>query len=820
MALTIWTEQSGYSFGTFQERAIIDQLLPVDNDDGVIYSVISGTLPPGTRLVGNTIKGTPYEVPRLTTFNFCIRASKGVDISDRTFNIIIDGSDEPIFTTAEGNLDIGLYKQYFVLDSTYIEYQIEAYDTDTATGQHLSYFIAHGDGELPPGTMLTEDGRIIGYVEPVLSIKPEDGNGWYDTGFYDVVAYDFGYRSTNGYDSYIYDTVDFDYSLPSFRPKKLNRNYEFTVTITDGDSVSKRTFSIFVVGDDYFRADNNVLLDSTGLFTADVTYLRAPIWVTSSDLGTFRANNYLVIFLDTYEVDELVDFNIISATDAWLQSHEYNVNDLIKVSDTSSFICITAHTSTTSIDITKWAPYGLPPNMIFDYGSADIYGRIPYQPEITETYRFTVSATRYSDYADESAVSYRTFKVQIIGEIDSILTWNTAEYLGSLNANYISTLKVQATSSVINAVLQYSIIDGELPNGLSLTLDGEIVGMVTQFSDIEKNIIGLTTFDYNNGNYTLFDGGTTSFDRTFIFTIQARDRSGYGAIERTFTIYVTTPNQVSYSNIKVQPLLKLNQRDLWKDFINDNSIFTPSSIYRLNDKNFGIQTKLSMIIYAGIQLTTADAYIGAMGLNHKRKRFQFGEIKKAIAINTGTNNQVYEVIYIQMVDPLEPNNKRLPLSVHRGLQTPIVTVDNSVSYWSRSINDLTENAPFANRPNPTVTIDSTGYQVSNPNPNNYFPNSISNWRDRLKEVGMTERNYLPLWMRSIQPGTKSELGFTLAVPLCYCKLGTADDIMLNIKYSGFDLQQIDYTTDRYIIDSVEGNASDQYLVFRNDRITI
>jgi hypothetical protein len=458
--------------------------------------------------------------------------------------------------------------------------------------------------------------------------------------------------------------------------------------------------------------------------------------------------------------------------------------------------------------------------MIFDYGSADIYGRIPYQPEITETYRFTVSATRYSDYADESAVSYRTFKVQIIGEIDSILTWNTAEYLGSLNANYISTLKVQATSSVINAVLQYSIIDGELPNGLSLTLDGEIVGMVTQFSDIEKNIIGLTTFDYNNGNYTLFDGGTTSFDRTFNFTIQARDRSGYGAIERTFTIYVTTPNQISYSNIKVQPLLKLNQRDLWKDFINDNSIFTPSSIYRLNDKNFGIQTKLSMIIYAGIQLTTADAYIGAMGLNHKRKRFQFGEIKKAIAINTGTNNQVYEVIYIQMVDPLEPNNKRLPLSVHRGLQTPIVTVDNSVSYWSRSINDLTENAPFANRPNPTVTIDSTGYQVSNPNPNNYFPNSISNWRDRLKEVGMTERNYLPLWMRSIQPGTKSELGFTLAVPLCYCKLGTADDIMLNIKYSGFDLQQIDYTTDRYIIDSVEGNASDQYLVFRNDRITI
>ena len=821
MALTIWTEQSGYSFGMFTERALIEQVLPVDNDEGIAYSVISGMLPPGIILAGNTIKGAPYEVPRPTTFNFCIRASNGFEISDRTFNIIVDGADDPIFTTAEGNLDIGLYKQYFVLDSTYIEYQIDAYDTDTATGQQLSYFIAHGDGELPPGTMLTEDGRIIGYVEPVLSIKPEDGSGWYDTGLYDVVAYDFGYRSTNGYDSYIYDAVNFDYSLPSFRPKKLNRNYEFTVTITDGDSISKKTFSIFVVGDDYFRADNNVLLDSTGLFTADVSYLRAPIWVTSSDLGTFRANNYLVIFLDTYEVDEVVEFDLISATVAWEEEHEYKVNDLIKISVTSSFICITAHTSTNAIDITKWAPLGLPPNMIFDTKTADIYGRVPYQPEFTETYRFIVSATRTSDYADEKAVSFRTFNVQIVGETDSILTWHTAESLGSVNANYISTLQVQATSSVINGGLIYSIIDGKLPSGLSLTLDGEIIGMVTQFSDIEKKIIGLTTFDYRNGNATVFDGGATSFDRTFKFTIRARDRSGYGAIERQFTIYVSTPNQISYSNIKVQPLLKLTQRDVWKTFINNNVIFTPNSIYRLNDKNFGIQTKLSMLIYAGIQLTAADAYIGAMGLNHKRKRFQFGELKKAIAINTGTNNQVYEIIYIQMLDPLEPNNKRLPLSVTRGLQTPRVTVDNnSVSFWSRSINDLTANTPSANRPRPTVTIDSTGYNVSSPKPNNYFPNSISNWRDRLKEVGETERNYLPLWMRSIQPGTKSELGFTLAVPLCYCKLGTADDIMLNIKYSGFDLQQIDYTTDRYIIDSVDGNTSEQYLVFRNDRITI
>jgi hypothetical protein len=75
-------------------------------------------------------------------------------------------------------------------------------------------------------------------------------------------------------------------------------------------------------------------------------------------------------------------------------------------------------------------------------------------------------------------------------------------------------------------------------------------------------------------------------------------------------------------------------------------------------------------------------------------------------------------------------------------------------------------------------------------------------------------------MRSIQPGAKQQLGFKLAVPLCYCKPGTADDIILNIKISGFDFKTLDYTIDRYIIDSVEGYSSDKYLVFKNHSTTV
>jgi hypothetical protein len=813
MALTVWTQASKYSFGTFQERVKVHPALdlPVTNDAGVVYSIISGALPGGLQLQGNKIVGTPFEVSRVTEFSFCIRAARDLQISDRTFKMSIDGADQPEFITSAGKLNIGTNQQLYAMDSSYIDYQIEAIDQDTAAGQHLSYFIASENGRLPPGLVLTDDGRIVGFVQPLLATRAEDGDGTYDNSYFDVVGYDFALRSTNGYDSYVYDTVFFDYSLPSTRPRKLNRNYEFIVTVTDGDSVVNRTFKIFVVGDDYFRADNT---GYGGLFTADVTYLRKPIWLTRSELGTYRANNYITVLLDIYNDGPV----------------SYSIDNIAN----------------------------LPPGMNFDFQNGEIFGRVPYQPAVTRTYPFTVTATRIGD-TGEVAETSRTFVIRIIGEVDSVIVWGTDPNLGVINANFISTLSVRATSTIIDAILLYSLTGGKLPPGLSLDASGEIVGKVNQYGTY--NTAGLTSFDklilgpdnnflmienniilitedgnrilnestsVSNANTpslpitnTTFDQGTTTVDRVYRFNVTARDQYGYSAISREFTITIEMLNELVYSNIITRPFLSLPQRAAWKNFINDTSVFTPASIYRPNDANFGIQIDLSMLVYAGVETTESAKYISAMGLNHKRKRFHFGSVAQAVAVTTGTREEVYEVIYIEMRDPLEPNGKRLSSKLSNlGLQPEAILVDNSTSIWSRRIDELIINAPTASRPDPIVTVDSTGYQVSNAKTNTYFPNSISNWRDRLKSVGKTERNYLPLWMRSIQPGQRQELGFTLAVPLCYCKVGTAADIILNIKYSGFDFKTLDYTADRYIIDSVEGETGDKYLVFRNDKITV
>jgi hypothetical protein len=861
----------------FSERQELDIVLPINSITGVNFQVISGKLPPGLRLSGTHIIGSPFEVPRLTDFQFCIRASKAGEISDRTFFISIEGEDAPVFVTPEGLLNLGDPNELFVVDSSFVDYQLQVIDADTAVGQRLSYFIAEDDGALPPGLILTTEGRIVGFLQPVLSILPADGDGTYDNSYYDAVAFDFAFLPTNGYDSYIYDSVFFDFNLQSNKPKKLNRTYEFIVTVTDGDSFSKRKFKIFVVGDDFFRSDNTTWLSGNPLFTADVTYLRPPTWLTPSYLGLKRANNYITLILDTYDTENIIySLETINAdcqatslkrlsTDN-ISGGLFLTTTLTKTAPTVGHFLtfqgivpgstiinrinnvvsigtnqyrLTMNTALdanipNNVEFLIGTMSNLPPGMAFDENNAEVFGLVPYQPAITKNYKFTITASKLGSNSDRASTS-KIFTVDLLGEVDSVLNWSTEYDLGTINANFISTLQLKAISNIAGNTILYTVTSGRLPPGLNLDLDGEIVGKVNQYAvlDIAGNIVlpGLTTFDFTS-DVTTFDGDSSSIDKVYEFTVKAQDQYGYSAVSKTFKITVDTPNQLVYSNIKVKPFLKITQRNLWKEFINNASVFTPLSIYRSNDVNFGIQTNLEMLVFAGIETKEAATYVSAMGLNHKRKRFQFGEVKKATAYLPGTTTSIYEIIYVEMLDPLEINKKHLPNKITRQSASPqTITVDASNSIWSKQLSDLIVDEPYRERPNQIISVDSTGYEVSNPNITEYFPNSISNWRERLttwaSDTGDSfslERNYLPLWMRSIQPGSKEEINFKLAVPLCYCKVGTADEVMLNIKNyaktTGFNFNQLDYTADRYIIDSVEGLTADKYLVFKDDRITI
>jgi len=976
--------------------------IPGTDSIGISYKVISGSLPGGLTIQGSSIVGSPYIVSNDTTYKFCIRATNGVQITDRTLTMTITGTNLPIFVSAPGELPIGGGQQFYVLDQTHVNYQIEAFDLNTAVGQTLTYFIGSDDGDLPKGLTLSPIGVISGFIEPVVKITPADGNGTFDNAFFDAVAYDFANLPSDGFDSYKYDDVFFDFNLATAPPTTLNANYQFRVTLTDGVNYSQRIFKIFVVGTDQFRADNTAFNGVASSFSSDATYLRAPVWITNPNLGTHRANNYLTVPIALYDNFDVIfrlettneevyataiqllatdnqigisvtgtvttgsttitnvtdarsltvgqsirgggipdgttiiatgsnsiiisqqairtvglatllcggDQVVVTVIDGFPQVGQYFTLDFYLDNATETKYEIESVTklynnqyrlklyTTLEIAIPNATAFyigslsQLPPGVNFDIASGSIYGQVPFQPAVTQTFKFTITATRLGNNITEQLNASKTFTINIIGDIDSVIHWNTPADLGIVPANYVSTLAVSATTTIPNAVVIYQLQnltvtsamgDGTtvtlsfdpqtsipfgigniiqvdnvvpagyngiwrvtaatsssvsfanstmgtlvgkgtvskngLPPGLTLNLDGEITGTTNQYYNASTGELGLTTFD--NGHVT-FDHNTSTVDRVFVTTITARDQFNYSSITRDFTITVDTPNAVAYSNIITRPYLKSDQRTAFKAFISNSGIFPPDSIYRTNDKNFGLQSELKMLVYAGIQTQLASSYVGAMGLNIKKKRFQFGSVKKAEAFDPITGALVYEVVYVQMLDPMEPNGTHLPLKVISipGAESELITADNSTTFYRQQLADLGIPDPRNTRDIPMVTIDSTGYEVSNPSPDTYFPSSITNWQTRLSGVGLTERNYLPLWMRSIPVGEKQQLGYTLSIPLCFCKPGTADTIILNIKYSGFDFKVIDYTVDRFIIDNVTGYSGDKYLVFKNDRITV
>jgi hypothetical protein len=910
--LNVWTQSSGSSLGTLQERQVIEIALPTLPLSGEListtFTLISGKLPAGLRLSGNVIKGTTFEVARDTESIFVIRAQKGSDISDRTFKLIVQGPDDPVWVTpgkepdiaypegtSLGLLPVNPNGQAFVLDNTYIDFQLQAIDTDLAAGETLEFFIQDGDGFLPPGLVLTRQGKILGKIDPILALDVSAGSGFFDTNLYDTNPFDFGEAPRTGLDTFLYDSFVFDYFDFVTSPRKLNRNYEFIVSVTDSVSIVRRKFRIFVVGEDFFRADNTIMQIGDGSYTADATYLRAPFWLNAGNLGIKRANNFVTIILDVFD----------------------------PVPKTGPLIYELAQTNpdnTASV---------LPEGLFIDPNNGEIFGFLPYQPAVTKDYKFTVNAVKYDaagfteievavvvgqnatygqNYLDinpltskdqellldqflrignyqyrvvsyippsviggvyarltfneplkinvpafdnannptvftktfiestlefNTVVSPKTFEMSVLGEVDSVIRFLSPRNLGTIKANFISTLGIEAETSVPNAILYYELVsqnaDGSpsiLPPGLTLRSTGELVGKVRQFGTEDSP--GLTVFDTGT---TTFDGDTQSYDRTYRFTVLSRDQFLYSAIVGEFVIRVSTSTTRLYSNIYAQPFPTPAKRLLFSNFINDSSIFTPSKIYRFGDPEFGIQNKLRMLVFAGIETRHIGDYVAALNKNTKRKRFRLGNIKKALAKPQGSNSTLYEVIYIEVLDDYEINKKSVA-----SVKLPNY-INSKVSVNQTRVNpadtELARDLPERFRPvSDPLTTDNSRIFASGSDQEFAYPVSITNIRNNIRSLQITEEDgstirtidreneFLPLWMVTPQDARTVAAGFVKAIPLCYCKPGEADFILANIRNSKFDLTDLDYEIDRFIIDSTTGNSEPQFLKFTNYRYNV
>jgi len=527
-------------------------------------------------------------------------------------------------------------------------------------------------------------------------------------------------------------------------------------------------------------------------------------------------------------------------------------------------------------------PSTLPPGLTFDTLTGDLQGSIIKQIPVTTRYQFTVMAVKFTNtianesydligdwnaitqYYPHQAVRYednglvqiyickaanintrpiytdfwytssttaiRTFTVDVIGEIESSIEWVTPADLGSILPYHDSTLHLEAISLLADAQVSVELKSGSLPKGLSLLPNGMIIGKAEDNNRFYDIINGVTTFDIT------FDAGYTTFNRTYKFTVTAHDATNLSAVDRTFTLKVADPNPTKYCNLYVKAFLSKEQRNDWYNFITDSNLFKANEFYRPGDVNYGVQTELRTLIYAGVENSDIVNFVQAVSRNHNKKQMLFGDIKYATAYDPTTKESIYEVVYVEIIDDIAGISTESSQDLSDDLKAKILT---SVD---------------------TITIDSDIPYVSDSDKQQVFPNSIENMRARIANSGAHTSTYLPAWMSGIYSA-----GYASVVVLCYVKPGNAPNVLARIKaklhtasrgawnnqaayqigdtvsYLGFyytcavnntnskpsdnsvnwsrnfEFKALNFTADRYVIDAISDQIADKYLAFPNNR---
>ena len=753
MATPVWTTTAG-KLASIDEQSAFSLQLEANTSDStaITYSLIAGSLPSGMSLTSTgLLTGTPAEVAKRTLYTFVVRATAGSAITDRTFTLDVSGADSPVFTTVAGQLNKPLSTVYTtdssstcdstlstadvtgnvtVLDGSFIEYDIVATDTDTAAGQNLVYEVVQGS--LPPGVTMTTGGKISGVVQLAIddSYGPQGG--------YDFDAFpDYSALTPSDGGNPLDAKNIYDRTVIS---KSRSVNYDFIVRVTDGVSSVDRNFNIFVYSADYWVVSNsNVTIDQTIIgdnsITMDLHTGRPPVFITDSDLGTFRHDNNVVIRIDVSDFDPL-QANL-----------EYSITG-----------------------------GALPTGLSIDLNSGEIYGKLQRQSAVEVDFTFTVRANRVVA-TGLNTFSERTFTMKVVGEIDIGISFTTPSIIGTLKADIPSLLAIEAETETANRVLSYSVTSGTLPTGITLSEAGNLIGTIdpSNFTDSTRSFtfevtvsdqyqseatkkeftlnidIPFTSIEYGN-----MSGQATSFIDQNIFYSIAQDPNInspeyiYRPEDSNFGMKLK-PDMLMMAGLQAQTLTTFQQQ-MEQNHTSKTLYF--GDIKTAQAKEDGV-VKYE-VVYVEIKDNLVNGKDESVSSSIKLRSAVAKPMigPRASSTNATTDYDVYEV-----------------------------TTDGGLSFSTsgskvRYANQLSADLGFITH---------------------LYPNAVANMRTRMKSLGHKEYDYLPLWMRTTQVGGLAPLGYVMAVPICFCKPGTSGRLKKRIEDKNLDFKNIEFTIDRYLV---------------------
>ena len=527
----------------------------------IYYTLVAGQLPTGIQCATNglivgvpqamaSLQGVPGQVNRNVTSKFVIRAyteleDESVDrIKDRTFELVVTGNNVPDFITPSGS--IGTF-----YDSDRVEFLFEISGTDPGDTNIVTLV----SGELPGGLSISPAGLLSGYIAPSANVDEPPG---YDLTPEYTVPYDFIFSA-------------------------INKNFEFTLQVSDGKSQSQRTFYMYVYDRASLTGDDTIFTADTISITSDETPYRRPFLINTlpSNLGKVRSDNYYAHQFrandyDTSDLTYTIAVNQgsgfapglgLDPTSGWYYGYipnqgvtevTYSFNIYARQTDTiGTAITCTATTAGTNV-ITCNSPTQLGPGTAIVF-SGTVFGGV--SSSSTTMYfvntvvsvsefvtEFTVTANMMlnPNYPDElpvyipdgnpviltTAAGSMTaslvvpsdpypFTITVVGEVDTEVVWITPADLGTIENGSTSILKIEAVNRG-GRELSYRLKSGAynlLPQGLELMPSGDIVGRTT-FNTFAIDL-GTTTFDKTQAVVLNTSIGETVFDTKFTFTVNA-----------------------------------------------------------------------------------------------------------------------------------------------------------------------------------------------------------------------------------------------------------------------------------------------------------